>query len=1460
MDSSRDGTLANPGIEPRPNGDPSAKAGWTELERRLERIWAEVLARGPLDRLDDFFSLNGSSITVIQMLARVRDETGVHLSFQDVFRAPVLCELAEVIEKAQLAASDHRAPVIGRSPPREEYPLSHSQARLWFLEQLYPGMPAYRTITGIHFRGALRPQELQTALGKVVARHGCLRASFRSHDGVPVQVIHPPQSVPLPMQDLSGLPPSARETEVRRLAREDVRSPLDLEKDPMLRARLLRLDDDEHVLLLTIHHIVFDAWSRNVLERELAAFYREACGDTGPAAPLAALPLEYVDYAVWQHTALHGERLEVDRAYWKGHLGQDPTPLELTPDHPRPSVPGFEGLRETLAIPSDLGGRLRDLAVREGATVAALLLAAFQALLHRYTESDSIVVGLLVAGRNHAGTEPLIGLFVNELALRVDVAPDQPFTALLAKTREAMHGALAHQDLPLDEQVRMARPARQIGQSPLFHVAFNYKPKRQTEADFGEGLSWAEVLLDSGVAPFDLTLDVERVGDTMTFHFDYSRDLFQPATVKRMAGHLRVLLEGLVAEPDQPVARLPMTAESERAHLRAWNDTALPFRDDACLQALFEEQVTRTPGAIAVVGDGTSLTYDELNRRANQLAHHLRSLGVGPEVIVGLVAERSPATLVGLLAILKAGGAYVPLGAALPRDRVALILEDAHVPLVLAARHPTWDLDFPGIESVRLDDPTRAACVADESVENPVSGATPGSLAYVIYTSGSTGRPKGVLIEHRAAVNMYAGFEAAVLAHAPRRPLKVSFDASMSFDASVEQILNLLGGHTLFTVPDEVRLDARAMVAFVRRNSLDVIDWVPTQMKMLLEEGLLDPAHWRPGIVVVGGEAVEEDLWMTMSSAGVETFNTYGPTECTVQATVCRITGRRDRPHIGGPMANLQTHVLDRHLQQVPVGVPGELYLGGEGVARGYLNRPELTSERFIPDPFGDRPDTRLYRTGDRVRWVDGNLEFLGRIDDQVKIRGMRIEPGEIEATLAQHPGVREAAVDARMEAGGGKFLAAYVALKSGAAEPSSTRQLSEIREFLRSRLPEHMVPAAFVAVDELPRNPSGKVNRRALPDPDRSNLGGGHYSPPSDDLESELVAIWQRLLKLDRVGIDDRFFDIGGHSLLTVQLAQTVESKLCRTCSLAMVFETGTIRTLAARLRSGGAVAEGTAGGAVEGATVVALRATGTGRQFFCICGVHLYQHLADRLAPEFRTYGIFLPYEQELFAASGSGARSLSVEDMAAGYLKMVRQQQPRGPYLLAGISFGGILAYQMAQELLSAGEKVDVMVLLDTMLPGARRRNWGRWAVEKLVRMGRGGASGLLRRAGDLLGWAPGERGEATASEANLVDAEARRLADIREAIYGEAMNRYRASPYPGTVLLARAEDKSFYASDIADETYGWGSLVANLGTCDVPGDHIGILTEPHVSILAERLRRYLRGEGESGEASQLPPAAP
>ena len=456
-----------------------------------------------------------------------------------------------------------------------------------------------------------------------------------------------------------------------------------------------------------------------------------------------------------------------------------------------------------MAIPAELGRRLKDSAAREGATVATVILAAFQALLHRYTECESVVVGLLVAGRNHPGTEALIGLFVNELALRVDVAPDDCFSTLLARTREAMRGALAHQDLPLDEQVRMVRPARQVGQSPLFLVAYNYKPRRQTDANFGDSLRWSEVQLTPDVAPFDLSLDVERVGDAMAFHIDYSRDVFEPRTMRRMAGHLVMLLESAIGDPGSPLARLAVAGEEERAQIRAWNDTAVPIREDACLHTLFEERVAKAPGALAVVGDDSLLTFDELNRRANQLAHHLRSLGVGPEVVVALLAERSPATLVGLLAILKAGGAYVPIGAALPRERVALILEDARVHVVVADRRPSWDPDFPGIEWVQLDDPARASQVAGQSTENPAAGATARSLAYVIYTSGSTGRPKGVLIEHRAAVNMYAGFESAVLAHAPRRQLRVSFDASMSFDASVEQILNLLGGHTLFTVPDE---------------------------------------------------------------------------------------------------------------------------------------------------------------------------------------------------------------------------------------------------------------------------------------------------------------------------------------------------------------------------------------------------------------------------------------------------------------------------------------------------------------------------------------------------------------------------------------------------------------------------------------------------------------------------------
>ena len=749
MSLGRDATPAQPGSEPGAAGAASARAGWTELEQRLERIWAEVLGRSPLDRHDDFFALGGSSIAVFDLLARVRDEMGVQLSFQDVFGAPALCELAAVVEKGQRAGSVERVPHVESYPPREEYPLSSAQARLWFLEQLHPGLPAYRTITGVHFRGALGVPELQAALSMVVARHGSLRASFRVRDSVPVQVTLPPRPVPLPVEDLRGIPPSARMAEVQRIARDDVRTPLDLAADPMLRGRLLRLGEDEHVLLLTIHHIVFDAWSRNVLLKELAAFYRDASGSAAADDMPAPLPFQYVDFAAWQQSAVHGERLEAARTYWKEHLGQDPPLLELTPDHPRPRVQSFEGLRETMAIPAQLVRRLRDLAAREGATLATVILTAFQALLHRYTGSESIVVGILVAGRDHPGTRSLIGLFVNELALRVDVAPDDRFTTLLARTREAMHGGLAYQDLPLDEQVRMGRPARRGGQSALFVVAYNYKPSRETEADFGEDLLWSEIQLTADVAPFDLSLDVERVGDAMAIHLDYSRDLFDPGTMRRMAGHLETLLESVVEDPGSPLGRLAVADEAERAQIRAWNDTAAPFRRDACLHTLFEEQVAKAPGVLAVIGDDSSLTYAELNRRANQLAHHLRSLGVGPEVVVALLAERSPATLVGLLAILKAGGAYVPVGATLPRERVALILEDARVQVIVAARRPTWDPALPGIELVQLDDPTRARQLAKQSTENPATDTTARSLAYVIYTSGSDRPAQGGA--HRAS-------------------------------------------------------------------------------------------------------------------------------------------------------------------------------------------------------------------------------------------------------------------------------------------------------------------------------------------------------------------------------------------------------------------------------------------------------------------------------------------------------------------------------------------------------------------------------------------------------------------------------------------------------------------------------------------------------------------------------------
>lgn len=1122
---------------------------------RLARIWAEVLERPDVAPGDDFFALGGTSVSVARLVARVAEELGVEIGFADLFEAPVLEALAARVDALRSPVAPAREVVSaspGRRDPERAWPLTHPQRRMWFLEQLHPDLPTYRMITGVRLRGSLDVDGLRRALGAVVARHAALRARFAESQGVPVQRFAAPGPVALPVEDLRAAPGEDWDDAVGRRAREEVRRPLDLRAGPPWRATLLRRDGAEHVLLLVVHHLVFDAASRVIVLRELAEAYREAAAGREPST--APVEVDYPEFAAREQEGEAAGRRAADREHWLAYLGRDPPLLELPADHPRPAVPDFEGGRATVEIPPPLRERIGQVAAAAGTTEAAVLLAAFAALLHRHTAAEAMVVGLMVSGRERPEAAPLVGLFVNQLPLRLEVAPGDGLATLVPRAREALRAGLTRPDVPYEELVREVRAGRGGGDGSLFQVAFNYKPRRDGALDLGEALRVAEVPLDPGVAPFELTLVVDHTREALACHLDHARSLFEPERMRRMAGHLRRLLEEMVRDPRRPVGDLPMLSEEEIAELRAWNDTAADFPRHRLLHELVEEQVDRRPDAVAVEGEASRFTYGELDRRANQLAHRLRRLGVGPGGRVGVALDRTPDLVAALLAVHKAGASYVPLDPTLPADRLAFMVEQSGLSVVVTRSRVRSAVPTGGATVVDLD--ADAPALAGEPHDRPPRSGSPDGPAYVLYTSGSTGHPKGVEVPVRAVVN---------LVHAVGRELaltpadRVAAQITLAFDPSVLELwMPLVTGARIVLATREVAVDGSRMRERVERSGVTVLVGTPASYRLLLAAGWSGGARVR---MVCGGEALTPELARELSARGT-VWNAYGPTETTVLSTFHRVTSPPGPILIGRPIANTRVHVLDAGMRHVPAGVPGELHIGGEGLALGYHGRPDLTAERFVPDPFQSAPGARLYRTGDLVRWTPGGLEFLGRGDDQVKVRGFRIELGEIEAALARAPRVREAAVVVREDRPGERRLVGYVC---GDALPDA----AGLRAALGRVLPEYMVPTAVVALDRLPRTPGGKVDRRALPPPPAATGSGPAPAPPRTDVERALAELWGQVLETAAPGIEDDFFALGGHSLLAMRLAVLAQERLDVDLAVRDVFENPTVAALARRVEA---------------------------------------------------------------------------------------------------------------------------------------------------------------------------------------------------------------------------------------------------------------------------------------------------
>lgn len=1046
----------------------------------------------------------------------------------------------QLLERLKKKSGNEQSLFIPKQPKdKNRFPLSFAQERLWYLEQLDPGTAVYNFPFTLVFEGRFNAPALEQALNEVIRRQEALRTSFTTLEGQPVQVIAEHISIKLPVIDLCSLSQEEADKETERLVSEIINTPFDLSQAPLFRVTLWRRHEARHALMLCMHHIITDGWSKDVFSKELTTLY--AAFSTGKASPLRELEIQYSDFSVWQRQWLTGEVLENHLSYWKPRLANIPRILDLPTDRPRPAVQTFPGDYETFTLSPELAKSLQALSHSSDMTVFMTVLAAFKVLLHRYTGQKDIVVGTPVASRNRPEIEGLIGFFVNNLVLRTNLDGNPTFRELLLRMREVALAGYAHQDIPFEKLVEELQPERDLSTSPFFQVMFimlKTSPQSQgsqTLANSGQTVS-QPILQNNMRSKFDLTLYLEENWDGLLGTFEYNTDLFDAATMSRMAGHLRNLLLAIVANPDLRVSELQMLTERERKQqLVHFNETQSDYPGDESLQDLFEAQVQRTPDRIALVFEKKELTYSELNARSNQLAHYLQSLDVGPDILVGICMERSVDMIIGLLGILKAGGAYVPLDPSYPKERLAFMVEDSQVSVLLTQQKVASELFEHKNNRICLDRDWEM--IAKYNNNNPRNEGASENLAYVIYTSGSTGKPKGVAITHKTLVNFLISMGQTPGLSEQDVLLAVT---TLSFDiAGLELFLPLILGAKVVLASAEEASDARRLKEVLSESNATVMQATPATWRMLLDVG------WRgdPNLAILcGGEALPRDLANRLHENGKALWNMYGPTETTIWSAVQCIEMGDDPISIGKPIANTQLYILDRNMQPVPLGVYGELYIGGAGLSRGYLNRPELTAESFIPDPFSQDPGVRLYRTGDKARFLSaGTIEFSGRLDFQVKIRGFRIELGEIETVCASHPAIQQAIVMPREITNGDVRLVAYIKYDAH-DEPT----VSELRRFLKDKLPDYMVPSMFVTMDTFPKTPNGKIDRKQLPVPAGMRTDTGlSFEPPDSDMEKLIADVWQQVLGTDSFSVHDNFFDLGGHSLLSMKVLYYLEKRL---------------------------------------------------------------------------------------------------------------------------------------------------------------------------------------------------------------------------------------------------------------------------------------------------------------------------
>ncbi|MFB9923885.1 amino acid adenylation domain-containing protein [Amycolatopsis halotolerans] len=1264
----------------------SGRAPRTRTEAELCTLFADTLGLPDVGVDDDFFALGGHSLLVTRLVSRMRSRLGAEVAIRTVFEAPTPAALAARWTGTHAV----RTPLRKRTRP-DRIPLSYAQRRMWFLNGFEGTGAGYHIPMALRLRGELDREALRAALGDVLARHESLRTVFPVEDGVPCQRILPMAEVTaeLPLLEVSG-------DGLADAITAHAAKPFALETDLPLRAALLRVADDEHVLLLVAHHIASDGWSTAPLARDLASAYSARLGGTDAGRP--PLPVQYADYALWQHEVLGDEddtssllRRQLD--FWRRSLAGLPEELSLPCDHPRPAESSYTGGTVRLDLTERLHARLAAFAAERGASLFMVLHAGLATLLSRLGGGPDVPIGTPVAGRTDELLDELVGFFVNTLVLRADLSGEPGFAELVERVRMSDLAAFDHQDVPFERVVEEVAPARTLSRHPLFQVMLTLQNTPPVELDL-PGLDVSVAGYDDVAAvKFDLSvslserrhLDGRPAGLSGTV--EYSADLFEPETVQRLGGWLTRLLEAALDDPARPVTQLELLSAGEaEAVLETWNDTARTLPAETIVSAFERHAAGAAAEDDAVVAGGRSASVAALNADANRLARLLRSRGIGAGKTVAVALPRSVETMVALLGVLKSGAAYLPIDLSYPAERLAFMLDDAAPALVLTA--VAAQAELPDTAALMLDDPAVRAELAalpagdltDAERLRPLSARHP---AYVIYTSGSTGRPKGVVVEHSSLSNLLRQHEENVFAPATERlggrRLRVALTAAVAFDASWDPVLWMIAGHELHIVDDDTRRDASALVAYLHDHAVDAVETTPSYLRQLLSAGLLDDTAHRPAVLALGGEQVDEVLWAQLRAVtGLTAYNFYGPTESTVDSVVADLADGT-RPAIGKPVHNTRAYVLDARLRPVPAGAPGELYLSGAGVARGYLNRTRLTAERFVADPYSGTGG-RMYRTGDLARWRDdASLQFLGRADDQVKLRGFRVEPGEIAALLEADPAVAGAAVVVH-DGPGGQRLVAYVVPAAGAPTRAT------LAAALAGQVPDYMVPSAFTLLERLPLTPNGKLDQRALPEPEE--IATAAFRGPRSPREDLLCKLFAEALGLPRVGIDDSFFELGGHSLLASGLITRIRSALGVELPIRRLFETPTVAGLAAQLDTE------SSGSDLD--VLLPLRTTGNRSPLFCVhpaSGLSwTYSGLLKHLAPDQPLYGL------QSRKLTDPGYTPAGIPEIAADYVEHIRSVQPHGPYYLLGWSFGGNLAQEVAAQLEAEGEEIGLLTLLD------------------------------------------------------------------------------------------------------------------------------------------------------------------